>query len=230
MKAAIIPSSTKSVRVPGKNTIPVNGEPMMNYPVKAAQASGLFDQIIVSTADEETAAIARKSGCRVFPSPMALQAKSSTVTNVCVSVLERLQNQGEYPDYFCCIFATAIFLQPYDFTESFKLLDNTDFVLGVSEFIYEPEHALIEKNGYLRPANPKSFRHKAPWFPRKYASNGTLAWCRVEPFMSLRDFYGPRLTGYTIPRDRVVDINTPADLDIAKKLMRSTLPAVLSAD
>lgn len=221
MNVAIIPSSTKSARLPGKNILPVNGKPMMAYPVEAAQASGLFDQIIVSTADEETAEIAKGLGCRVFPSPMALRQKTNTVANVCFRVLEVLQHRGEGPEYFCCIYATAIFLQPWDFTKSHGLLEHTDFVMGVSEFIYEPEHALIEKNGYLAPVNHKALRHKAPWFPRKYSSNGTLAWCRVVPFMAIRDFYGPRLMGYKFPRNRVVDINTSEDLIIVKILMES---------
>ena len=221
MNIAIIPSSTESVRCPGKNYALVNGKPALSYPIEAAQASGMFDQVIVSTANEKVSGIASGLGAKVFPSPAALQAKTSTVFNVCLRVLDVLENQGNLPEFFCCIYATALFLEPRDFKESFKLLDRTDFVMGVSEFVYSPEHALIEQNGYLRKVNPKAFKHRAPQFPPQYSSNGTIYWCRTEPFRTIKDFYGPRLLGYEIPRHRAVDINTPADMNMAEKLMNS---------
>jgi N-acylneuraminate cytidylyltransferase len=42
------------------------GVPMLSFPVLAADASGLFDQIIVSTDDEEIATCAQEFGCDVF--------------------------------------------------------------------------------------------------------------------------------------------------------------------
>ena len=106
MRVAIIPSSHASTRLPGKNILPVNGKPMMAYPIEAALKSGLFDQIIVSTADQDTAEIAKELGCKVFPSPPALQSRDSTVVKVCQNVLTVLNEvQDIHPEYFCCIYA-----------------------------------------------------------------------------------------------------------------------------
>lgn len=222
MNIAIIPASSASKRLPGKNTALINGRPMISYPIDAAVKSGMFDQVIVSSRDDDISAIAKEYGARVFPAPASLRMKQSTCAMVCNSVLEILDHQGVQPDHFCCLYATAIFVTPEDILEASKLLGQTDFVMGVSEFIYEPEHALIEKNGFLRPVSPKSLRHKAPWFPRKYSSNGTIYWCRTQPFQAVRDFYGPRLLGYQFEKDRVWDINTPEDLVIAEKLKGSS--------
>ena len=218
MNVAIIPSSTKSVRLPGKNILPVNGKPMIAYPIKAAMESGMFDEVIVSTADPETIRIVEDLGCKVYPSPPALQSKTSTTEKVCNNVLGVMEHWKKLPEYFCCIYATAIFLEPKDFRKSFDLLDGTDFVMGVSEFVQEPAHALIEHNGYLRPVDSKAFAHKAPRFQPQYSSNGTLYWCMSKPFMATKTFYGSRLTAYETPRSRAVDINTPDDLILAKNL------------
>ena len=221
MNVAIIASSTKSERIPDKNISLVDGKPMIVYPIEAALASGMFDQVIVSTADEKTAQIVKQAGAKVYPSPAGLQRKKNTVANCCHSVLNVLLRDGGTPEFFCNIFATAIFLNPSDFIDSSKLLDHSDYVMGVSKFVYEPEHAMVMRDGYLDPVNRRSLRYKAPSFPTKYSSNGTIAWCRVESFMHTRGFYGPRLLGYEIPRSRVVDINTPEDLDLARILMNS---------
>ena len=48
---AIIPARGGSVRLPGKNVKPLAGKPVIQYSIELAKASGLFDEIIVSTDD-----------------------------------------------------------------------------------------------------------------------------------------------------------------------------------
>ncbi|HEC61561.1 MAG TPA: acylneuraminate cytidylyltransferase family protein [bacterium] len=219
MNIAIIPASSTSKRLPDKNILPVNGKPMISYPIEAAQKSGLFEQVIVSSKDDEISAIAKDLGCEVFPSPMSLRREKSTVKLVCQSVLEVLQTRGDLPQYFCVIFATAIFLESKDFIKSHKMLEQTDFVMGVSKFTQEPEHAMVERNGYLRPLRPEALKYKSSYFPPKFFSNGTFAWCKTVPFLAVNDFYGPRLLGYEMPVSRGWDVNTPDDYKIANLLM-----------
>lgn len=65
MRVAIFPARGGSVRVPRKNIRDFMGKPMLQWPVEAAMASRLFDQIIVSTDDDEIAALATRFGCLV---------------------------------------------------------------------------------------------------------------------------------------------------------------------
>lgn len=64
-RLAVIPARGGSVRIPRKNIKPFAGKPMLQWPVEAAKASGLFGQVIVSTDDDEIAALARGLGCWV---------------------------------------------------------------------------------------------------------------------------------------------------------------------
>ena len=59
---AIIPARGGSKRIPGKNIRPFAGVPMIVHSIRAAQEAGCFDQIIVSTDDEEIAKIAMQYG------------------------------------------------------------------------------------------------------------------------------------------------------------------------
>ena len=231
MRVAIIPSSHDSSRLPGKNTLLVNGKPMIAYPIQAAQKSGMFDKIIVSTADKETTEIAKDLGCVVFPSPAALQARDSTVVKVCRNVLAVLTDiQKTKPEYFCCIYATAIFLKPEDFEQSSSLLEWTDFVMCVSEFNYEPWHSMVEKYGCLHRKYPDAhfrkaaalFRGRTTW-ARHLSSNGTFYWAKTDAFLREGTFYGPHLKGYEISKYRGFDINTPEDFEIVQKLSMSGL-------
>ena len=56
MKIAVIPARGGSKRIPRKNIKPFCGKPMIAWSIEAAQQSGLFDRVVVSTDDEEIAA------------------------------------------------------------------------------------------------------------------------------------------------------------------------------
>ena len=60
MPLCIIPARGGSKRIPRKNIKPFNGKPMIAHSIAAAQDSGCFSQIIVSTDDPEIAAIAAR--------------------------------------------------------------------------------------------------------------------------------------------------------------------------
>ena len=53
----IIPARSGSTRVPGKNIKELGGKPLIEYTIKAALESCKLDRIIVSTDDENIAAI-----------------------------------------------------------------------------------------------------------------------------------------------------------------------------
>ena len=52
---AIIPARGGSKRIPRKNIKPFMGKPIITYSIEAALQSGLFDEVMVSTDDEEIA-------------------------------------------------------------------------------------------------------------------------------------------------------------------------------
>ena len=61
---AIIPARGGSKRIPRKNIKPFMGKPIIAYSIEAALQSGLFEEVMVSTDDEEIAGIACKYGAK----------------------------------------------------------------------------------------------------------------------------------------------------------------------
>jgi len=62
MKLALIPARGGSKRIPRKNIRSFRGRPMIAWSIAAAQSAGCFDRIVVSTDDEEIAAVAVSHG------------------------------------------------------------------------------------------------------------------------------------------------------------------------
>jgi N-acylneuraminate cytidylyltransferase len=68
-RVAIFPARGGSVRIPRKNIREFMGKPMLQWPIEAAAASDLFDTLVVSTDDQEIAALARQLCCDVHMRP-----------------------------------------------------------------------------------------------------------------------------------------------------------------
>lgn len=215
----IIPARGGSKRLQRKNILPILGRPMMQYPIKTAIRSCLFEDVIVSTEDQEIAQIAATTDARAIKRPYNYATDESTVVQVCLHVLDVLENENKCPEHFCCIYSTAIFLKPYDLYKSYAMLKDKlkcNYVMGVSKYNLNPVQALIEKDDFLQPMWPEYQDIKSQFYPHLVASNGTLYWAKVSAFRNVKSFYGNRLRGYVIPRNRAIDIDTHEDYERAK--------------
>lgn len=214
---ALIPARGGSKRLPRKNILELGGRPMLAYPLEAARASGLFDDIYVSTEDAAIAGVARDLGARVIQRPAEIAQDRSTVVQVCLHALETHPDIGR----LCCLYATAVLLEPSSIVAAHALLDQApeaDFVMGVSEFEHPPVQALkADEQGYLSYMWPEWRGVQSQFQPRLVVSNGSLYWARAAALRQERSFYGRRLKGFAVPPDQVADIDTPEDLERLKR-------------
>jgi len=213
---AIIPARGGSKRLPRKNVLDLGGRPMLAHTINTAKNSGLFDEVFVSTEDEQISKIASTFGATVVKRPHELASDRSTVVEVCMHAL------GQLPDakVFCCIYATAVLLEPDTLRRSFDMLDEpskANFVMGVSNFEFPAVQALASNShGFLSYMWPEWINIQSQFYPDLVVSNGSFYWARRDAFLKERTFYGENLRGYLVPRDQVKDINDGADFEMLK--------------
>ena len=107
---AIIPARGGSKRIPRKNIKEFCGHPIMSYPIRTALNSGLFDEVMVSTDDEEIAAIARQYGASVpFMRSEATANDYAGMMDVIQEVLREYEKLGKHFDYAFCLYAASPF-------------------------------------------------------------------------------------------------------------------------
>lgn len=216
---AIIPARGGSKRVPRKNIADLNGAPLVSYPIRTCLQSGLFERVIVSTEDDEIEEIARAYGAEVDKRPDVLAADKTPATAVIKELLERCFSGAAQPDHFCLVYPMAVFLTAQDLQGSAAQLPDYDGVMGVSRYISHPYKALIQIDGHLEALWPDLNAQQSQNYPETYASNGTFCWMHTAAFMDCISFYPDRLHGYVLPEDRAVDIDTPEDLERARRML-----------
>lgn len=105
----IIPARGGSRRVPRKNIRPFHGKPIIAYSIATALLSDMFDDVIVSTDDDEIGAVAERYGAS-YMKRGAWMAQDHIGTQEVMAITIR-----QVPcDYAVCLYPTAPLLVPED--------------------------------------------------------------------------------------------------------------------
>jgi N-acylneuraminate cytidylyltransferase len=224
-RVAIIPARGGSKRIPRKNIKEFCGKPMIAWSIEAAKASGCFDQIIVSTDDDEIAGVARECGATVpFMRPAALADDFTGTLPVMRHAVEWL-NQNDGPvEYACCVYATAPFVSPQDLEEGLRLLKDTgsSYAFSVTSYAFPIQRAIrITENGRVAMFNPEHFQTRSQDLEEAWHDAGQFYWGTAEAWCEERPIFGEGSAPVKLPRHRVQDIDTAEDWVRAEWLFRA---------
>jgi N-acylneuraminate cytidylyltransferase len=219
---AIIPARGGSRRIPGKNIREFRGKPILAYSIEAAQASGLFDDIIVSTDDEAIAAVARDYGASVpFIRPADI-ADDYTGTNAVVKhAVQWLLDAGHTIEYVCCIYATAPLLSARYLREGLEKLRGSGkmFSFSIASFPFSIYRALrIDEHGTLSPRFPEFSEARSQDLEEHYHDAGQFYWGLPEAFLGDVALYSDASVPIHLPRHLVQDIDSLEDWERAELL------------
>ncbi len=224
MNLALIPARCGSKRIPLKNIRPFRGRPMIAWSIDAARAAGCFDRILVSTDDEEIAAVARSYGAEVpFLRPTHLADDQATTQAVVLHSLEWCEQQGVVPRAVCCLYATAPFVQASDLVTASKLLEQAptgSFVFTATSFPFPIQRAIhIDAAGRSAMFHPEHFNTRSQDLEEAFQDAGQFYWARPEAWRHSVNFFenGRPLI---LPRWRVQDIDTEEDWRRAELMHR----------
>ncbi|MDV7270356.1 pseudaminic acid cytidylyltransferase [Thioclava sp. A2] len=215
---AIIPARGGSKRIPRKNIKPFVGKPAIGWPIAAAQASGLFERIVVTTDDPEIADTARALGAEVpFLRDPALSDDHTGTTEVIRDAVTRLDLPADTP--VCCIYATALLLDPEALQEGAALLRaGAKWVLSVGRYATPIERAYRLRNGELRPDRPEAMPMRSQDLEPAYFDVGQFYWASAATWSDPMARVWDGAAGVEIPPERAVDIDTPDDWARAERM------------
>lgn len=116
-RVALIPARGGSVRIPRKCIKDFCGKPIILYSIETALESKLFDQVIVSTDDDEIASISEAAGATIFRRPF--DDGNRGTQEVAREVLLSMQDVDEA----CVIYPTSPLLLVADLKDGLRALE-----------------------------------------------------------------------------------------------------------
>ena len=225
MKLAIIPARGGSKRIPRKNIKLFCAKPMIAWSIEAALQSGCFDQVIVSTDDQEIAEVARHYGATVpFTRPEELSDDHTGTIPVIQHAIEWFNDQGQTVEHACCLYATAPFVTPEDIRRGFGTLNdsNCDYAFSVTSYAFPIQRAiLLNTKGRVEMFNPEHFNTRSQDLEEAYHDAGQFYWGQAKAWLQGRMIFGPGSMPVALSRHRVQDIDTPEDWVRAEWLFKA---------
>lgn len=222
MKVAIIPARGGSKRIPRKNIKTFHGKPMIAYSIEAAIASNCFDQIIVSTDDNEIAKVAKSYGAQVpFCRPDDISDDYATTMDVMRHAIDWCQKEGWNVEVACCIYATAPFLLPDDLIRGYNLLQDREvqFAFSATSFSFPIQRAIkLNENNAVSMFSLENELLRSQDLEEAFHDAGQFYWGKTSAFLNKLSIFSPHSKAVLLPRSRVQDIDTQEDWEFAEAL------------
>ncbi len=220
---AIIPARGGSKRIPKKNIKNFFGKPLISYTIQTARQSNLFDDIIVSTDDEQIAAVAKQYGASVpFIRPKELSDDFTGTNDVINHAIDHLRSKGEEIDYVCTIYATAPLLKKEYLIEGLQKLKESDAVnaFSVTTMPFPIQRTFkINKNGRCEMFWPEHYYSRSQDLEEAYQDAGQFYWRNLNR-PSTDVMFSKESIPVVLPRHLVQDIDTLEDWETAEYLYK----------
>lgn len=215
---AIIPARGGSKRIPRKNIRSFLGKPIIAYSIEAAINSGLFDEIIVSTDDEEIASVAKEYGATV---PFFRSNKTADdfagLEDVILEVLNFYKNRAINFDNFCCILATSPFITTDRLKQCLsKLNQGFSSVFPVLRYSYPIQRSLKDIEGKIKLAYPEYLNSRSQDLEPRFHDSGQFYWMNVDKFYENKELFSENTGFVELKEMEVQDIDTIEDWEIAE--------------
>lgn len=214
---ALIPARGGSKGVARKNLRLVAGRSLLARSVETARRATHVERVVVTTDDDEIAAEAERAGARVIYRPFELAVDEATSESALLHALDELRTREGYePEITAFLQCTAPLTLPRDVDGTLEALmaENAD-----AAFAAVPFHGFLwsrEDDGTVRAVDHDATqRLRRQERPSRYLEAGAAYAFRTDGFRRARHRFFGRTVIYPMPRERCLEIDTPADLERA---------------
>jgi len=220
---AIIPARGGSKRLPRKNIKEFLGKPIIAYSIDTALQADVFDEIMVSTDDEEIAQVAIEYGAAVpFFRSKEMSSDMAMTAPVLIEVLNEYEKTNQKFAYTCCLYPCAPFVKPAQLRESMTLLktSSVDCVLPVVKFSYPPQRGLVFRNGKVVMLYPENYNIRSQDLEPIYHDAGQFYCLKTTSLIEEEKLYCRHTLPIILPDNEVQDIDTADDWAVAEMKYR----------
>jgi N-acylneuraminate cytidylyltransferase len=222
---AIIPARGGSKRIPRKNIKMFAGKPLIAYSIQAAINSGEFEKILVSTDCEQVAKVAQEYGAEVpFIRPEALSNDYVGTGPVTKHGIEYCEHHLFKPEFVCCIYATAPFLNAKFLKSGIRQLraePNKSFAFSTTSFAFPVQRALKLSGTGVEPMYPNDIGKRSQDLEEAYHDAGQFYWGRTQAHLEGKPMFSSNSIPVVLPRHLVQDIDTPEDWQRAELMYKA---------
>ena len=217
---ALVPARAGSKGLPLKNIRPLQGKPLLAWPIAAARASRHVDRVVVSTDSAEFAALAVAAGADApFLRPAEFASDTAPSIAFIEHALDTLEAVGDRYDYLVLLEPTSPLTEAEDIDAALEALVAGEpaaaSIVGVTALVStHPAFAVrLDASGRLQPYAAASFGQ----MPRRqdteplFSLDGSLYISTVTALRRERGFCHAQTLPYVSPRWKSFEVDDLVD-------------------
>lgn len=210
---AIMPIKLSNERLPGKNTMPLDGKPLLQHQLLATKQTGLADEIYVYCSDAAVCPYLPE-GVQFLKRPAELDLPTSNFTQIFTAFSTAVP-----ADIYVYVHATAPFITPETITECIRAVksgkyDSAFCAVKIQDFLWQDGEPLN-----FDAANVPRSQDLAPIYRE---TSGVYVFTR-EVFENCHRRIGKKPYIKEVSFKEAVDINNPEDFRLAEAMVNIDL-------
>jgi len=227
---AIIPARGGSKRIPRKNIMNFLGKPMIAYPIENSIRSGIFDEVMVSTEDNEIAEIAKKYGAQIPFMRSEINANDTAGTeDVIFEVLNSYEKLNIHFDIVCCIYPSTPLLTAESLISSKEKLinENYDSLFPVIRYGHPIQRSMKIVNGKIQMVWPENADVRTQDLEVCYHDAGQYYWMFTNQFKKSKQILTSNTGVIELSEMESQDIDNMDDWKLAElKFLKLNNPSI----
>ncbi len=222
---ALLPARGGSKGILQKNIAPLLDQPLVAYSIQAAQASGVIDDIYVSSDDDQILSVAHYYKAERLKRDPHLARDDSPTDPVIAEFIHRVKPAAK--DIIVLLQPTSPLRTGEHIREA--LAEFNDFptchsLISVYEISNKFMKAYVGGGEFLHPlAGEHTSYTRRQDLPSLYMPNGAIYIFKVDDFLREEKIPRTHIIPYLMSDDDSLDIDTPDDLAIAAQRLRERL-------
>ena len=223
---ALIPARAGSKGLPGKNTRPLLGKPLINWSIETALTSKYIDDVVVSTDSLEIAEIARLAGASIpFIRPADLATDTATSVDVAIHALSEINSRiGTKYDFVVLLEPTSPIRKTTDIERMLEKLNSNssifDGIISLGEVREHPSY-MKKLNGDRysdlikdSPSTSRRQDNESVYFPY-----GLAYIVKCSTLLTEQTFYPENCTYHILEPDQCYEIDSIHDFAFVEYLL-----------
>jgi len=199
---------------------------MLGWPLDVLKTSSIVSDIIVSTDSLEVKEVAEKYGARVpFIRPPHLADDFTGTSAVTKHAVEWYLHNVGLVDHVLTVYPTAVFLSADDIASAFSMLQSSDcrIVFTGTEYPFPIQRAVhLDQESKVSMFQPEHYASRSQDLVRAYHDAGQFYFAKLSAILEDVAVFSSESRMLVLPRQRVVDIDTLEDFEVAEGLFRLT--------
>ncbi|MGH1371924.1 MAG: cytidylyltransferase domain-containing protein [Cellvibrionaceae bacterium] len=226
---AIVPARSGSKGLADKNVRPLDGQPLLAWPIVTALESQYIDRVILSTDSQEYADIGQSHGAEVLSlRPDHLAGDQVPTSDVVIHIVDELKAQGDAFEYLVLLEPTSPLTQSSDVDSGLEALmqrSQSGAMVAIREVL--TEHPLycstMDPQSKLSPYQRSSFSEpiRRQDLSKIFCFSGSFYISNVDRYRREQSFYHDATYGFEMPAWKSREIDDLSDFVCVEALKKN---------